>query len=189
MRYSYILLFSILMSSCGGRTINNNSARDLIVNLPQGALQEEDVEVVSIRQMGGAEAIVETRLKTAFRFERVEGEWIAREVRFGHGQWERVENLAQALEAAKKEETRKMLDSIAEAVQKYRRSTGNLPEFKDYIGLSDLLSPEFLTPLIRLDAWRQPLEAQRLSSDSILIWSAGPDLKHHTGDDIRRILP
>ena len=78
-----------------------------------------------------------------------------------------------------------MLDQVAEAVRKYRESTGNLPAFKDYIALSDQLSPQYLTPLIRLDSWRQPLEAERPNAETILLRSAGPDGKFGTADDIR----
>jgi hypothetical protein len=177
------------LTACGGRKISNSLAEDLIVRLPQEALQKEDVEVVNVNQVGGTEAIVETRLKTAFRFEKVEGEWIIREVRLGHGQWEQVENLSRTLETVRTEETQKMLDQIAEAIRKYQESSGSLPVFKDYVSLSDLLSPRFLIPLIRLDAWMQPLGAQLLDSDSILLWSAGPDKKPHTSDDIRRTFP
>ncbi len=164
-------------------------AEDLIVHLPREVLQKEDVEVVGIRQVGGTEAIVETRLKTAFRFEKVEGQWVIREVRLGHGQWEQVGKLSRTLEAIRTEETQQMLDRVADAIRKYKESNGSLPSFKDYVSLSDLLSPKFLTPLIRLDAWRQPLGAQLQNPDSILLWSAGPDGKDFTGDDIRRTIP
>ena len=90
----------------------------------------------------------------------------------------------QTLNEVKTEETKKLLDRIAQAIQKYQESTGHLPAFDNYVALSDALSPEFLTPLIRLDAWRHPLEAQ-----SILIWSPGPDGKSNTSDDIRKIFP
>ena len=153
--------------------------------MPQSALEKEDVEVVKVTQISGAEAIAETQLKTAFRLEKVKGTWIVREVRLGHGQWEKVSNLAAALEAVKTDETRKMLDQVAEAIRKYRESTGNLPVFKDYIALSDQLSPQYLTPLIRLDSWRQPLEAERPNAKTILLRSAGPDGKFGTADDIR----
>jgi hypothetical protein len=190
MRILYFLpVFLILLAACGGRTLNRNNAQDLIFSMPQEALQKEDLDVAGIRHVGGSEAIVETRLKTAFRFEKVKGRWIVREIRFGHGQWEKVSDLSRALEAVKIEETRNMLDRIVEAIQKYRDANGSLPAFNDYVSLSDLLSPKFLTPLIRLDPWRQPLAAEHRSPDSIIIWSSGPDGKQSTSDDIRRTFP
>jgi hypothetical protein len=185
MRFLFPLLCTLLTAGCAGRKIDNNNARDVILELPQSTLEKKDVEVIKVTQISGAEAIAETQLKTAFRLEKVKGAWIVRDVRLGHGQWEKVNNLAAALEAVKADETRKMLNQVAEAVRKYRESTGNLPAFKDYIALTDQLSPQFLTPLIRLDSWRQPLAAERANAETILLRSAGPDGTFGTADDIR----
>ncbi len=186
-RYLVLILFGFL-ASCGGRKLSGDKARDLIIHLPQEALQKEDIEVVNIRQVGGSEAVLETRLKTAFRLEKDGDEWVVRDVRVGNGQWEKVKNLQQALTAVRIEETRDMLDRIIGAIRKYRETNGSLPACKDYVALSDLLSPAFLTPLIRLDAWRQPLAAAA-RNNSITVWSAGPDGKHGTADDIRGAFP
>ena len=186
MRFLFPLLCILLTAGCATRSANNNHARDAILELPQSALEKEDVEIAKVSGVGGTEAIVETQLKTAFRIEKVRGKWIVREVRLGHGQWEKVSNLAAALEAVKTDETGKMLDQVADAIRKYRENTGNLPAFKDYIALSDQLSPRYLTPLIRLDSWRQPLEAERPDAETIRLRSAGPDGKFGTADDIRR---
>jgi hypothetical protein len=59
-----------------------------------------------------------------------------------------------------------------------------LPEFKDYVALCDALSPDYLTPLIRLDVWQNPLVAFRAGPTSIRLLSAGRDGKLGTSDDI-----
>jgi hypothetical protein len=187
MRFLYFLFPVLLLSACGGRNLNNSVARNLIISIPQEALEKEDVEVVKISQTSGSEAIVETRLKTAFRLEKVRGKWEVREVRLGHDQWEKVGNLKQALEIVRIEETKKMLTRIADSILAYKQANGSLPEFKNYISLSDALSPKFMTPLIRLDAWRRPLGAER-TNKSIILWSIGPDGKAGTDDDIRKIV-
>jgi len=190
MRISYFLLtVSLLCAACGGRTLSADHARDLIMRTPGEALQEDDIEVVRVRQVTGTEAIVETRLDTAFRLEKESGRWIVREVRLGHGEWEKVSNLLRTLEEVRIAETRMMIDKVVEAVARYQSARGSLPSFNDYVSLSDVLSPEFLTPLIRLDSWRQPLAAERLNPNSIVIRSAGPDGKHGTPDDISRTFP
>jgi hypothetical protein len=186
MRYGYLLLAFLLLTGCGGRTINTGLARKLIVTVPGDEVEKEDVEVVNVTQLGRTEAIAETRLKTAFRFEKVNDKWVIREVRIGHSQWEKIDDLMQALQALKEEETRQILEQIAEAILTYHKSNGSMPVFKDYISLSDLLSPAYMTPLIRLDAWRRPLAARLENENTILLWSAGPDGKYGTSDDIRR---
>jgi hypothetical protein len=189
MRFEHLLIASLLLTACGGRSINANRTRDLIVGVSQEALGKQDVDVLTINQVSGAEAIVETKLKTAFRLEKVRGKWVVRDVRLGNGQWEKVSDLLQTVEMVRINETRKSLDQIAEAILKYRERNGGLPAFRDYISLSDLLSPMYLTPLIRLDAWGRPLAAERLDGDVILLRSAGPDGKYGTSDDIRRTVP
>jgi hypothetical protein len=184
MRFEYCLISILLLTACGGRGLGRHTAHDLIIEIPEEGLQKEDVDIVNVTQVSGSEAIVETRLRAAFRVERVRGKWVVREVRLGHSQWEEVNDLIQTLDFVKAEETRKTLDTIAEAIDRYRRENGSLPVFKDYITLSDLLSPKYMTPLIRLDAWRRPLEAELRGSKTIVIRSAGPDGKFGTTDDI-----
>jgi hypothetical protein len=189
MRFEYLLISVLLLTACGGRSMNKNLARDLIIEIPGETLEKEDIEVVNVMQVSGSEAIAETTLKTAFRLEKSRGKWVVREVRVGHGQWEKTTNLFQTLEQVKSKETSEMLDKIDEAIRKYRDATGALPVFKDYIGLSDLLSPKYVTPLPRLDSWRRPFWAEITQQHSIVIRSAGPDGRYHTDDDLSRTIP
>jgi hypothetical protein len=188
MRFLFLILYALLSAGCAARSINNSLAQKAIADLPQGALGKKDVDVLKLTRVGRTEAIAETQLKTAFRLEKVKGEWIVREVRLGHGQWEKIRSLSEALEKVKIEQTKMMLDRIAEAIQKYRENTGTMPDFGDYVTLSDQLSPKYMTPLIRLDAWRQPLQAGHPDANSILILSAGPDGRFFTSDDIQKTI-
>jgi hypothetical protein len=189
LHFECVLASMLLLTACGGRSMNKDLARDLIIDIPGEDLEKKDIEVVSVTQVSGSEAIAQTTLKTAFRLERVRGTWVVREVRIGHGQWEKVSNLLESLNKVKKEETGEMLDRISEAVRKYREANGPVPEFKDYVGLSDLLSPKYLDPLIRLDAWRRPFWAGRTQANALVIRSAGPDGHYFTEDDISRTIP
>ena len=186
MHLQYLVVSLLLLSACGGRAMNKGMARDLIVQIPGEALEKKDVEIVNISQVSASEAVAETSFKTAFRLEKAHGAWVVREVRIGHGQWEKVSNLVKALESVKIVETGEMLDSTAEGIRKYQADKGSMPEFKNYIGLSDLLTPKYLTPLMRLDAWRFPFAAEMNPSGSITIRSAGPDRRYFTNDDIVR---
>jgi len=189
MRIEYFLVAALLFTSCGGRKISAGLAIDAITGIPEESFKKKDVDVLNVIQTNKSEAIVETKLRTAFRLEKVKNKWVVREVRIGRGQWEKVGNLERALEMIRIDETRKMLDQIAEAILKYRESKGALPVFNDYVSLSDVLSPAYLKPLIRLDAWRNPLEAFREESNAILLKSAGPDSKFGTSDDITKTIP
>lgn len=179
----------LVASACGKKQLNPGLAADRIARTPGLELQKEDVEVVKVTQVSGSEAVVETGLRAAFRMERRDGEWTARELRLGQGQWEKIEDLARALDRVKSEETARTLDRVAEGIGLYRRAHGRLPAFDGYVALSDLLTPDYVTPLIRLDSWRRPLAALITESGGILLRSAGPDGRFSTPDDIQKTVP
>lgn len=178
---------ALLTAGCGGRKVSNNMARDLLIDAHAGALTKDDLQVLSVTQIGSGEAVVETQLHTAFRLRRVGGEWVVREVRVGRNQWESLDDILRSLQQVKIEETRRSLEKIAAAIDAYRQKNGRLPAFKDYIDLSDALYPDYLTPLIREDAWRNPLVATSAGVGAIRLVSPGPDGKLGTPDDIELI--
>lgn len=185
MRSCYItLVLLLLLSACGGHRFNTDDARKAIAGQPQSILEKEDIDVVYVTQTGKSSAIAETRVKTAFLLDKVDEKWVIREIRIGDGQWEKIENLTEALQRVKTEETRAYLDRIEAAVRGYQKESGRMPEFRDYIDLSDKLAPKNLDPLIRLDSWRRPLRATTIESNVIKIASAGPDGIFSTEDDI-----
>jgi hypothetical protein len=179
-RAALAILFPLVMTACGGRLINKKTAQKIISS--EAFLKSVDVESVS--QVTSGQAVVQTRIPAAFRLERKGGEWVIREVKIGDNPWQKLEMVVAALNQLMKEETRKMLEQVASALDRYYAKNARLPEFTDYVGLSDALNPDFLTPLIRLDSWGQPLVAVRLSSSGVQLSSAGPDGKTGTQDDI-----
>ncbi len=178
------LVFLILfITACGGRTLNKISAEKLLVQLPEGFLDNDDVTVESVTQVGES-TVVEARVRTAFRFEKTGGKWVIKEIRVGNGQWEDFEAIMSALNAAKTGETRKLLAQVVTAIEMYREKTGKLPQFTDFVSLTDLLNPIYLEPLVRLDAWSRPFAAEHPAPGTIKLLSAGPDGQFGTPDDI-----
>ena len=188
MKRSVLLAILLLLSACGGRKMNDALARNLIVGMNSNAIHKNDVEIVNVRQISANAAVAETRALVAFKFENDNKAWRVREIRIGHGQWENIENLEKALTQVKTEETKELMAKVVEAIQKYRDVNQRFPVFKDFIDLSDQISPGFMTPLVRLDAWRVPFEAS-LSGENIVLRSAGPDGVMGTVDDITLIKP
>jgi hypothetical protein len=190
MKRNFFIVILLLLPACGGRKMNDTLARGLIVGMNGGAMRESDVDIVKVHQISGSEAIAETRARVAFRFKNDDNAWRVREMRIGHGQWESVENIERALNQVKTEETKELLARIAGAIQKYSEANQRFPAFKDFVDLSDQLSPGFMTPLVRLDAWQKPFEASMPGSEgsesgyNILIRSAGPDGIMGNRDDI-----
>jgi hypothetical protein len=180
-----LTILFLFLSGCGGHKISTGKAQKVIIEPPQITLEKEDVEVVDIIQPTNSSAVAETLIKAGFRLQKKDGKWKVREVQIGHGQWEKIENLLEALKRVKIEETHQMLDRIANAVREYHKATGTMPQFADYVKLSDILAPKYLDPLIRLDSWENPLQSKTLDSGDILVVSAGPDGRIDTDDDIR----
>ena len=178
------LALLVTFAACGGRTITRSGAEKLLVSLPSGILDSKDVEVISVSQTSSGTAVVETRVKAAFRVEKVKGDWAVREVRVGSGQWENIDSLLSALNRIKAEDTRRLLETVAASISRYWEKNGRLPAFDDYPALSDALYPDYQPEPLRLDAWRQPLRAFREGADTVRLVSAGPDEKLDTPDDI-----
>jgi hypothetical protein len=184
LRFPALLTAILFLNACGGRSVNQKSAHDLIVALPDGLLDRSDVTIESVASTGPNDAVIETRVRTAFKLERKNGKWEVREIRVGNHQWEKVDNLVKALEAAKSEETRQLMSNLMQSIAKYREAKGTLPQTGDFVALTDVLAPEYLNPLIRLDAWRNPFTAFRPGESMVKLVSAGPDGRPGTADDI-----
>jgi hypothetical protein len=178
---------SLFLTGCGARSLNKKTARDVIADLDGDAFQKESVYIDSVKQTGQRDAVAEATLHAAFRFEKVDGKWVIREVRLGKRPWEKLDDILRALEQVKTEQTRKLLEEVAAAIEKYREANGALPDFHDYVSLSDALSPKYMNPLIREDAWNNPLAASRSAPAAVRLLSAGPDGKIGTPDDIELV--
>jgi hypothetical protein len=182
-RIFILAALALSIASCAGRSINKKTAHRVIVDAPADIFDKEDVDIRSASQTGSDRALVEAELRAAFAMERIDGQWVIREVRLGKRPWERIEDILAALERVKAENTKIILDQVMAAVESYRESKGSLPNFQDYIELTDALCPTFMTPLIRLDAWRNPLFARR-AGNRIRIVSGGPDGRLGNADDL-----
>ncbi len=182
-----LLGLALLANGCGGRAVGKKMARDVIIGAHAEALTQGDLEVLAVTQVGPGEAVVEVQLHSAFRLRKVGAEWVVREVKVGQGQWESLDDILRSLQQVKIQETRRSLEKIAAAIDAYRQKNGHLPAFKNYVDLSDALYPHYLSPLIREDAWKQPLVATSAGPGAIRLVSPGPDGKLGTPDDIEII--
>jgi hypothetical protein len=181
-RAALLVLVSLVLTACGGRSINKKTAEKIIS--AEALLKSGSLDVESVSQTSSGQAVVQAKIPAAFRLEKVRGEWVIREVKLGNHPWEKLETVVAALNRVKTEEAKQMLERVASALDRLRDTIGGLPEFRDYVSLSDVLNPDYLSPLIRLDPWGQPLVALRLSPVSVQLLSAGPDGKIGTQDDI-----
>jgi len=153
-------------------------ARMAGVQLPSDAVRIKDVSVM------GNSATVVAQVETAFRFDKGgDGKWRVAEIRTGDRRWEDVDMLVRALNAEKTSRARAELESIATALESYRREHGSYLESKTEGALIDNLNPRYLPRVIRVDPWHQPYEYEGTRS-SFVLRSNGPDGKSNTSDDV-----
>ncbi|MFH1573744.1 MAG: hypothetical protein ABIG68_07150, partial [Acidobacteriota bacterium] len=164
-----------LCAGCAGRALTKKTAHGAILRASTDTLGKDDVDIVSASQTGSDQAVVEANVRVGFAMEKVRDEWTIREVKIGHGEWQKLQDLLAALAQEKIRSTRVHLEEIAAALERYYKEHRSLPQFADYTSLTDALHPGHMTPLIRLDAWRNPFTAVRTGPNSVRLASSGPD--------------
>jgi len=158
-------------------------ARRLIARMAGIQLPSDAVRIKEVSAMGSSATVI-AQVETAFRFEKGgDDKWRIAEIRTGDRRWENVEMLLKALNAEKAARARAELDSIATALESYRREHGFYVESKTEGGLIDHLNPRYLTRVIRVDPWHQPYAYEGTRS-SFVLRSNGPDEKANTADDV-----
>lgn len=158
-------------------------ARRLIARMAGIQLPSDAVRVKDVSSLGNA-ATVTAQIETAFKFDKgSDGKWRVAEVRTGDRRWENVELLTKALNVEKTARARAELESVATALEAFRRERGSYVESKSEAALIDHLNPRFLARVIRVDPWHQPYEYEGTRT-SFVLRSAGADEKANTADDV-----
>lgn len=158
-------------------------ARRLIARMAGIELPSDAVRVKEISTAGNS-AVVVAQVETAFRMVKGDKDkWRITEIRTGDRRWEDLDTLMRALNVEKTARARAELESIATALESFRRERGFYPESKSEAALIDGLNPRYLARVIRVDPWHKPYEYEG-SRSGFVLRSAGPDEKPGTPDDI-----
>jgi len=189
-----VVIFSLLISIAASiafvasRTLaagdlTPKEARRLIARMAGIQLPSDAVRIKDISAMGDS-AVVTAQVETAFRFVKGDrDQWRVAEIRTGDRRWEDLDTLMRALNAEKTARARAELESIATALESYRREHGSYFESKSEATLIDHLNPRYLARIIRVDPWHQPYEYDG-GPNTFVLRSAGPDGKPNTSDDV-----
>jgi hypothetical protein len=158
-------------------------ARNLIARMAGIQLPSDAVRVKEISTAGNS-AVVTAQIETAFRLVKDDkGKWRIAEIRTGDRRWEDLDTLMRALNVEKTARARAELQSIAMALESYRRERGSYLESKSAATLIDSLNPRYLARVTRVDPWHNPYEYEGERS-SFVLRSDGPDGKPNTPDDV-----
>src|SRR5205085_2295059 len=171
---SLIAVTSVLVTSqvIAAGDLTPKEARKLIAQMAGINLPSDAVRVKEVSAMGNSATVV-AQVETAFRFDKgSDGKWRIAEIRTGDRRWEDVDLLVKALNAEKTSRARAELESIATALESYRREHGFYLESKTEAALIDSLNPRYLPSIIRVDPWHQPLVTT--TSSAVFGFSSGP---------------
>jgi hypothetical protein len=172
----------IATSTRAAGDLTPKEARRVIARLAGIQLPSDAVRVKSISVMGNS-AVVVAQVETAFRLVSDKDKWRVAEIRTGDRRWEDMDLLIRALNAEKTSRVRAELETIATALEAFRRERGYYVEATTETALIDFLSPRYLARVIRLDAWHRPYEYEG-GRESYVLRSLGPDGQPGTSDDV-----
>jgi len=163
--------------------LSPKQARQIIARMAGIQLPSDAVRIKDISSAGNS-AVVVAQVETAFRLVKGDkGKWRVAEIRTGDRRWEDVDLLTKALNLEKTARARAELESIATALEAYRRERGAYLESKSQAALVDSLNPRYLARIIRIDPWHKPYEYEG-SRTGYVLRSSGPDEKANTADDV-----
>ncbi len=176
-------LFVAIRTRAAGGDLSPKEARKLIARMAGIDLPSDAVRVKEISTAGNT-AVVVAQVETAFRVVKDDkGKWKVAEIRTGDRRWEDLDTLMKALNVEKTARARAELESIATALESFRRERGAYVEAKSSAALVDTLNPRYLARVIRVDPWHKPYEYEGERANFVLR-SDGPDGKPNTADDV-----
>ena len=178
-----VCLLVALAAASAADELSASQARKLIANIAGSKLPTSAVRVREVSMMGSS-AVVVAQVETAFRFEKgADGKWRVAEIRTGDNRWEDVGAIERAVNAEKAGRARAELETLATALEAYRRERGFYVVGTDERTLEDHLNPRYLARIMRVDPWHKPYLYDG-ARDSYTLRSAGPDGEENTSDDV-----
>lgn len=165
------------------RQLGAREAREKIAE----ALQLDSPNSVRVKDISsgpGGQAVVEATVEAAFRFvQEKDGKWRAVDLRTGDRQWQSFELIHTAIRKEKILRTTAEMRTLATALESFRRERGFYVVADTNSALVDNLAPDYLNPIIRIDAWSREFQYKG-TTNSYRLASLGPDQKPNTGDEI-----
>ena len=153
------------------------------VTLPSDQARIRDLSSLELPFGSESSALIEALVQVDFRFARGARGWQVSEFKSGNREWARIDTLASALNEAKRAAAESDLNTIAAALNDFRRERGSFVVSDKQSVLIDHLNPRYLKRVIRLDPWHRPYQYDG-APDHFSLRSLGADGKPQTGDDV-----
>jgi hypothetical protein len=186
-RTSLAIVFTLLCASgCGGTRLSHSEIRRQIAEVGGSTLVPSSVNISRVVSQSGNRLIAETTVELAVQFERTaeDSPWRIVAVRLGDQNWMSMPELIAALNEGRRRETVTALEKLAGGITAYRqRNNGTVPAAANIVLLTDVLHPQYMTELVRLDAWGNAIQYQAKGA-AFELRSFGADEKPGTSDDV-----
>jgi hypothetical protein len=162
-------------------------ARCLIAELAGVRLPSDAVRVKSIAPLAlgnTPSAVVEAQVEAELRLLKgTDGKWRVAKIRTGDQPWGDVESLVLGINEQKRARAQSELDTLAAALEAFRRERGFYVEAETESALVDQLNPRYLPNVIRIDPWRRAYLYEGTRT-AYTLRSSGADGQPDTSDDI-----
>ena len=176
------LLWAIVYAKAE-KGLSAKEASRLIARMVGLELKTNAVRVKEVSTTGSS-AVAIAEVEVAFRFAKSDdGKWRVAELRTGDRQWEDVDLLVRALNAEKSARARAELESLATALEAFRRERGFYVITDQETVLLDHLSPRYIARIIRIDPWHRPYKYEG-GHHRFVLRSTGADGIADTADDV-----
>lgn len=154
------------------------------IEIPSDGVRIQEVAPFGIPLASRPSTNVVAWIQISVRLEKLtKSDWQVTEIKTGKRPWIKLESLISTLNNEKRKTAQAELESIAQALERFRRERGSYLVADKQSVVIDYLNPRYLPRVIRLDPWHQPYNYQG-QRDRFTLSSAGPDRKEATADDI-----
>src|SRR2546425_9849853 len=125
----FLLLVCFALCACTGARLSHDEARKRIADIGRSHLIQDAIEIRRIVSQSDTQAIAEATITLAFQFKRdnPDAEWRIQAVRLGDREWISLDELLSGINEGRRRTTTDAMQKLADAVEKYRASTGSLP--------------------------------------------------------------
>jgi len=154
------------------------------IEVPSDAVRIQEVDPMPVPLASRASAVVIAWIRVTARLVNEGNGWQVSELRTGNREWVKLQPLMDALNEKKRSQARSEMETMAQALERYRRERGFYVVSDSQAVLIDHLNPRYLSKIIRVDPWNHPYKYDG-ERDHFALHSLGPDGKDQTGDDIQ----
>jgi rhodanese-related sulfurtransferase len=125
-------------------------------------------------------ALIVARIEADFRLSKDNGSWRVTGVRTGSRNWADPEAIQNEVTREKAARAQAELQTIAKALEDFRRQRGYYVDSQSEVVLIDFLSPLYLSRLIRLD----PRQARRALASGALLIDTRPEFQRRADGEV-----